>query len=166
MEQHEGESNLVGEEGLHVHDAHEIADGGSGEGEWMSGVHHDADAHEALTRRAAVVERLEQEEVAPEEQEHRDDQDDAGERAPRTLRIAACRSREQLDRQAQQHERSEEHTSELQSRLHLVCRLLPEKKNRAPRLVIDTRRTSASFSGETTTSSVVSIAPTRRRISM
>src|SRR2546429_5413960 len=25
--------------------------------------------------------------------------------------------------------RSEEHTSELQSRLHLVCRLLPEKKN-------------------------------------
>src|SRR2546429_7409886 len=26
-------------------------------------------------------------------------------------------------------ERSEEHTSELQSRLHLVCRLLPEKKN-------------------------------------
>src|SRR2546422_5634408 len=32
-------------------------------------------------------------------------------------------------------ERSEEHTSELQSRLHLVCRLLLEKKNnpRAPR---------------------------------
>src|SRR2546422_3391691 len=27
--------------------------------------------------------------------------------------------------------RSEEHTSELQSRLHLVCRLLLEKKNRA-----------------------------------
>src|SRR2546429_4711432 len=26
--------------------------------------------------------------------------------------------------------RSEEHTSELQSRLHLVCRLLPEKKNK------------------------------------
>src|SRR5205809_2488586 len=26
------------------------------------------------------------------------------------------------------HQRSEEHTSELQSRLHLVCRLLPEKK--------------------------------------
>src|SRR5687768_18015052 len=26
-------------------------------------------------------------------------------------------------------ERSEEHTSELQSRLHLVCRLLPGKKN-------------------------------------
>src|SRR5436305_7563501 len=28
--------------------------------------------------------------------------------------------------------RSEEHTSELQSRPHLVCRLLLEKKNRAP----------------------------------
>src|SRR2546429_1121029 len=28
------------------------------------------------------------------------------------------------------HDRSEEHTSELQSRLHLVCRLLLEKKNR------------------------------------
>src|SRR2546429_3681823 len=27
------------------------------------------------------------------------------------------------------HQRSEEHTSELQSRLHLVCRLLLEKKN-------------------------------------
>src|SRR2546422_6448998 len=31
----------------------------------------------------------------------------------------------------QTHKRSEEHTSELQSRLHLVCRLLLEKKNRA-----------------------------------
>src|SRR5436305_4804198 len=30
--------------------------------------------------------------------------------------------------------RSEEHTSELQSRPHLVCRLLLEKKKRAPRL--------------------------------
>src|SRR2546422_4374937 len=29
-------------------------------------------------------------------------------------------------------ERSEEHTSELQSRLHLVCRLLLEKKKRIP----------------------------------
>src|SRR2546429_7401263 len=28
-------------------------------------------------------------------------------------------------------ERSEEHTSELQSRLHLVCRLLPEKKKKS-----------------------------------
>src|SRR2546422_8563454 len=30
--------------------------------------------------------------------------------------------------------RSEEHTSELQSRLHLVCRLLLEKKKTRPRL--------------------------------
>src|SRR2546429_3403160 len=30
------------------------------------------------------------------------------------------------------HPRSEEHTSELQSRLHLVCRLLLEKKNNRP----------------------------------
>ena len=34
-----------------------------------------------------------------------------------------------------------------------------------PRFVIDTRRTSASCSGETTISSVVAIAPSRRRIS-
>src|SRR3989449_8387683 len=33
-------------------------------------------------------------------------------------------------------ERSEEHTSELQSRLHLVCRLLLEKKKRHRLLVI------------------------------
>src|SRR3989449_7649033 len=30
-------------------------------------------------------------------------------------------------------QRSEEHTSELQSRLHLVCRLLLEKKKKTPR---------------------------------
>src|SRR6266436_10086515 len=30
------------------------------------------------------------------------------------------------------HPRSEEHTSELQSRLHLVCRLLLEKKKKIP----------------------------------
>src|SRR5690625_5742391 len=38
--------------------------------------------------------------------------------------------------------RSEEHTSELQSRGHLVCRLLLEKKNRKQRYQIeqDTRR--------------------------
>src|ERR1035437_10736831 len=31
--------------------------------------------------------------------------------------------------------RSEEHTSELQSRQYLVCRLLLEKKNRLPRII-------------------------------
>src|SRR2546422_11643856 len=33
--------------------------------------------------------------------------------------------------------RSEEHTSELQSRLHLVCRLLLEKKKKYSRNIID-----------------------------
>src|SRR2546429_6317812 len=33
--------------------------------------------------------------------------------------------------------RSEEHTSELQSRLHLVCRLLLEKKKKTTRIRID-----------------------------
>src|SRR2546429_2566518 len=32
------------------------------------------------------------------------------------------------------HDRSEEHTSELQSRLHLVCRLLLEKKKKNPHI--------------------------------
>src|SRR2546422_6009794 len=36
---------------------------------------------------------------------------------------------EQLDHGVHLRMRSEEHTSELQSRLHLVCRLLLEKKN-------------------------------------
>src|SRR5205809_3908690 len=38
--------------------------------------------------------------------------------------------------------RSEEHTSELQSRLHLVCRLLLEKKKRRERLFTQDRVTS------------------------
>src|SRR2546429_3422700 len=37
-----------------------------------------------------------------------------------------------LQREQAAQERSEEHTSELQSRLHLVCRLLLEKKNTFP----------------------------------
>src|SRR2546422_7396493 len=36
--------------------------------------------------------------------------------------------------QSSQRQRSEEHTSELQSRLHLVCRLLLEKKKKSPTL--------------------------------
>src|SRR2546429_270482 len=36
-------------------------------------------------------------------------------------------------------ERSEEHTSELQSRLHLVCRLLLEKKKHSPPNTSDSR---------------------------
>src|SRR2546429_4309144 len=37
---------------------------------------------------------------------------------------------------ARQQKRSEEHTSELQSRLHLVCRLLLEKKNQNADLIL------------------------------
>src|SRR2546422_2002817 len=36
--------------------------------------------------------------------------------------------------------RSEEHTSELQSRLHLVCRLLLEKKNKELQMLAHNRR--------------------------
>src|SRR5687768_18195564 len=36
-----------------------------------------------------------------------------------------------VDEELRRHIRSEEHTSELQSRLHLVCRLLLETKNRS-----------------------------------
>src|SRR5690625_6164470 len=47
-------------------------------------------------------------------------------------------------------ERSEEHTSELQSRGHLVCRLLLEKKNKTnrqhPQLVADIDRGGAKLS--------------------
>src|SRR5256884_1122267 len=44
--------------------------------------------------------------------------------------------------------RSEEHTSELQSRLHLVCRLLLEKKkNRAARLRHTSHRFFLDYSG-------------------
>src|SRR2546422_10249139 len=38
--------------------------------------------------------------------------------------------------------RSEEHTSELQSRLHLVCRLLLEKKKSTPAVVKERKRTA------------------------
>src|SRR2546429_5612256 len=40
--------------------------------------------------------------------------------------------------------RSEEHTSELQSRLHLVCRLLLEKKKKTKKRIIDSTATCAS----------------------
>src|ERR1041385_9471703 len=42
--------------------------------------------------------------------------------------------------------RSEEHTSELQSRLHLVCRLLLEKKKeKSPHVLPTARRTCARY---------------------
>src|SRR5436305_14286706 len=48
---------------------------------------------------------------------------------PSRERILASASRACL-RSRPSNSRSEEHTSELQSRPHLVCRLLPEKTNR------------------------------------
>src|SRR2546422_8570484 len=42
-------------------------------------------------------------------------------------------------------QRSEEHTSELQSRLHLVCRLLLEKKKKLIQFHIDDRSNGASL---------------------
>src|SRR2546422_6639335 len=54
-----------------------------------------------------------------------------GRRAPRRATVVrrppACR----LRAVRLHHHRSEEHTSELQSRLHLVCRLLLEKKKKS-----------------------------------
>src|SRR6266508_5584911 len=45
-------------------------------------------------------------------------------------RLPACRSPPGGSRCVCRHSRSEEHTSELQSRGHLVCRLLLEKKKK------------------------------------
>src|SRR2546422_2770730 len=50
--------------------------------------------------------------------------------ARRTTRFTCVRSTSA--RKTRRGTRSEEHTSELQSRLHLVCRLLLEKKKKTP----------------------------------
>src|SRR5260370_5276384 len=47
---------------------------------------------------------------------------------PRVLNEPACWSNSSLKRKREASMRSEEHTSELQSHLNLVCRLLLEKK--------------------------------------
>src|SRR2546429_7020173 len=57
-------------------------------------------------------------------EQHRDDRD--GDRYDRP-QVAAGQLRDVVGER-----RSEEHTSELQSRLHLVCRLLLEKKKHLP----------------------------------
>src|SRR2546422_6754596 len=63
-----------------------------------------------------------------------DDRAAVGERgalAPRRQAAAGERVEPRaVGREEQADRRSEEHTSELQSRLHLVCRLLLEKKNK------------------------------------
>src|SRR2546422_7276593 len=60
----------------------------------------------------------------------------ASDRRPATVEAAAPAAGTSL--------RSEEHTSELQSRLHLVCRLLLEKKNARPSSTCDRRRWRAA----------------------
>src|SRR2546429_5301305 len=55
----------------------------------------------------------------------------AGRAAARTR--CDCRRARDGCRPDARRKRSEEHTSELQSRLHLVCRLLLEKKNKTSR---------------------------------
>src|SRR3712207_7640313 len=51
-------------------------------------------------------------------------------RRPDTLAEKAARRRDRRDRRVVPASRSEEHTSELQSRQYLVCRLLLEKKKK------------------------------------
>src|SRR2546429_3117212 len=51
-------------------------------------------------------------------------------RAPGSGAPGRARDRGRVGRVAGERRRSEEHTSELQSRLHLVCRLLLEKKKK------------------------------------
>src|SRR2546429_5680718 len=68
-------------------------------------------------------------------------QGDQGE-APRVLLRAAA-----VAAGARQHEppRSEEHTSELQSRLHLVCRLLLEKKKKKHHTILPYRSSNTEL---------------------
>src|SRR2546422_4487972 len=64
-----------------------------------------------------------------------------GQRAHADRAAGALQSlRRERPRLRDQRARSEEHTSELQSRLHLVCRLLLEKKNIAGVVDLATQR--------------------------
>src|SRR2546429_9693555 len=55
-----------------------------------------------------------------------------------TRKSAAAPPESTTSRKQKHPSRSEEHTSELQSRLHLVCRLLLEKKKKKEKLGIET----------------------------
>src|SRR2546422_7671565 len=68
----------------------------------------------------------------------------AGELLPHQLRVRDClgqgaSQRVRGSKIAAASGRSEEHTSELQSRLHLVCRLLLEKKKKHKKLARSTK---------------------------
>src|SRR5687768_18068878 len=56
-------------------------------------------------------------------------------RSPRAARATSCGALARSIAAAGARDRSEEHTSELQSRLHLVCRLLLEKKKEKKRRI-------------------------------
>src|SRR5436309_6539658 len=60
------------------------------------------------------------------------DLDDRGELRSGKARVGPAHVTEEVDGARHTVQRSEEHTSELQSRENLVCRLLLEKKKRAP----------------------------------
>src|SRR2546422_8082873 len=63
---------------------------------------------------------------------------------PRSSPLTVMNTRERLGR-SRAEARSEEHTSELQSRLHLVCRLLLEKKKKKNNKSKQTTTTQASL---------------------
>src|SRR2546429_7115134 len=68
--------------------------------------------------------------------QRRDDEEDPREERNAPGRVAHDRAEREREHTDERHvegaadQRSEEHTSELQSRLHLVCRLLLEKKKK------------------------------------
>src|SRR3712207_7943185 len=83
----------------------------------------------------SLAERDERERQDDLEQRERRQGDPAG--AQPAQRARPPRQRQQDERgQRDAHERSEEHTSELQSRQYLVCRLLLEKKKRAIQVLL------------------------------
>src|SRR5258707_5105342 len=67
----------------------------------------------------------------------------AGERAPENRRRGRANHGHQVGRGPPLH-RSEEHTSELQSRQYLVCRLLLEKKKKKSKIVVNKRSRTIS----------------------
>src|SRR5436305_9562639 len=68
--------------------------------------------------------------LAARERRHEQREDERGQRSRRRRRRPRRRGRGRGRSHAMRSHRSEEHTSELQSRPHLVCRLLLEKKKK------------------------------------
>src|SRR6266550_6235735 len=68
----------------------------------------------------------------------------------RSARRCACARGSPRSPRPRRRRRSEEHTSELQSRLHLVCRLLLEKKNKKSARLYQADRKRTSFRDQLT----------------